>query len=493
MPKEVTERIDHFFITSPPLSILTLGTYLNSKGVDVRIIDMELDYGLPLNEYGEKKLINRFINDIFTEVVDWIGFTTTTPDHCLASINLSLAVKEVDPKIPIVFGGYQATITAKELLKRYNCIDAIIVGEGERASFNIHQRIINGQSPFTPKIENLAFRSNESIVVSAHGPLINLAKIPLLKFEFLENMDKYPIMSLLSSRGCPFNCAYCTEQIMRNRYRVEPMGKIAQQVKAMHELNSTRNMGIHDPLFGINSRRVKKICRIIKDADYSFAYETRADVLPPSMIPEIRNAGGEVMLLGLESASKSTLLRMNKLADEPQYDKYIQNATKLLDMCFQHDVTPMLSLMLGYPGDTERDLQSTVDFLNKSIELHRQYNPNEDAGVGLMICPHIVFISPQSQLFNQLDDYKKKGLSYEEGDLFRPTRVINPSANLKCSTVLNYKKELIMLSKITPKTADRFMRLVWCDFKKILSHNPMLIKDDFLSTLNAYQMLLKSS
>lgn len=96
---------------------MTLATYLDSKGVDIRIIDMELDYGLPLNENGEKKLINHFIDDIFVEEVDWIGFTTTTHDHCQTSINLALAAKEVNPVTPIIFGGYQATITAEALLK----------------------------------------------------------------------------------------------------------------------------------------------------------------------------------------------------------------------------------------------------------------------------------------------------------------------------------------------------------------------------------------
>lgn len=493
MPKEVTERIDHFFITSPPLSILTLATYLDAKGVDVRIIDMELDYGLPLNENGEKKLINHFIDDIFVEKIDWIGFSTTTHDHCQASVNLALAVKEINPEIPIIFGGYQATITTEDLLKKYNCIDAVVVSEGERTSFIIHQRIVNGQSIFTSKIENLAFRNNDGIMFSARGPLIDLAKIPPLKFEFLENMDKYPIMSLLSSRGCPFNCAYCTEQIMRNKYRVEPMKKIARQVKIMQELNSVRNMGINDPLFGINSKRTKQICQILKDANYSFAYETRADVFKPSMLPEIQKTGGEVMLLGLESTSKDTLLRMNKFVDESCYHQYIQNATKLIDMCFQHDVTPMLSLMLGYPGDTLIDLQSTVDFVNKSIALYSRYYPDEDAGPGLMICPHIVFINPQSRLSYQLDDYKKKGLSYEEGDLFRPTMVKNPSSKLKHTTVLNYKKKLLMLSKITPKTMDRLMRLVWCDFKKLIEHDPTIVTNDFLSTLSAYQILVKSN
>ncbi|MDY6964692.1 MAG: radical SAM protein [Halobacteriota archaeon] len=487
MPEEVGERYDHFIITSPPLSILALGTYLDAKGVDVRIIDMELDYGLPLSENGEKHLIRRFIDDISLDKIDWIGFTTTTPDHCQASLNLSEVVKDTDPDIPIIFGGYHATINAEELLKRYACIDAIVTGEGERASLNIHGRIVNGQSISTPKIKNLAFRNDGNVVFSEREPLIDLSEIPPLKFDLLDNIDKYIIVSLLSSRGCPFNCGYCVEKAMRSRHRFEPFEKIVQQIETMQELNSARNMIIQDPLFGLNAKRIRKIYKAIKDGGYSFGYETRADVLPASMIPEIRDAGGEVMFLGLESASMNTLLRMNKFSGEDRYERYITNAKKVLDMSFKHDITPMLSIMLGYPGDTIEDLNTTVNFLNTLLENHKKHFPCEDDGVGLIIYPHVVSIIPQSQIFYQLEEYKKKGLSYSDGGLFRFTKVNNPSSSLNSSTVLNYLNEVKKLSMITPTMMDRMMRLMWCDLKKMLDINSELSEDDCILTGRAYQ------
>ena len=274
---------------------------------------------------------------------------------------------------------------------------------------------------------------------------------------------------------------------MRSEYRTEPIDKIIQQIKKMQELNSTRNMAIYDPLFGLNFQRTQKICKILKNSNYSFIYETRADVLPPSLIPEIRDAGGEVMLLGLESVSMDTLFRMNKLANESQYDKYIQNAKKLIDISFKDGITPMLSIMLGYPEDTEKDLQITVVFLKKLIENYRRYYTDEKSGVGLIVNPHIVSIIPKSQLSHNLDEYKMKGLTISEGGLFRFIKVKNPSLNLEYSTVLNYINGAKMLSIITPTTINRMMRLVWCDLKKMSSINSDLIKNDFLLTKDVYQ------
>ena len=192
------------------------------------------------------------------------------------------------------------------------------------------------------------------------------------------------------------------------------------------------------------------------------------------------------MFLGLESASKDTLLRMNKFSNGNKYEHYIQNAIKLLKLCFQYDVTPMLSFMLGYPGDIEKDLLVTIDFLNKIINLYEKYSNDKNAG--LIIYPHIVAIIPRSPLFNQLDEYKKQGLTFTDGGLFKLTRLKNPSANLYHSIVLNYYNKAKMFSKVTPKMMDRMLRLMWCNFKELNERNKdkELIKDDIIITNKSY-------
>ena len=93
-------------------------------------------------------------------------------------------------------------------------------------------------------------------------------------------------------------------------------------------------------------------------------FETRCDILDPDLIAQIAHTCG-ILALGFESASYNTLRRMNKVRDKSHYKQYIANTTKIFNESVRCGIPVMVFMIVGYPGDTEKDLEKSLLFVRE--------------------------------------------------------------------------------------------------------------------------------
>ena len=125
-----------------------------------------------------------------------------------------------------------------------------------------------------------------------------------------------------------------------------------------------------DPIFAVGRERTLEMCRALRGRRFSYIVESRADVLVPSVIPALREAGVALIYFGVESASPSTLVRMDKVRSEAIAERYVTKAREVLAACFENDITPQLGFMLSFPGDTEADYRMSLRFAEEVGEIH---------------------------------------------------------------------------------------------------------------------------
>ena len=169
-------------------------------------------------------------------------------------------------------------------------------------------------------------------------------------------------------------------------------------------------------------------------------FETRCDVLNPSIIDQFSDVFG-IVALGFESASYNTLRRMNKVRDEAHYNKYLNNTVSIFKAAVRNEIPIMLFMIAGYPGDTVEDLEKSLLFAETLSKV---------GGTG----GHVFKIGecrvyPKTEIYDLA--LASSEVIFDNDGVFGQNVVRQPSKNLNFDTVLTYMKEIFNLSNITPK------------------------------------------
>jgi radical SAM superfamily enzyme YgiQ (UPF0313 family) len=404
-----------------PDSILSLGSHLDSVGVECGLLDVYADpelAGIPTPAEMPRRL-----DDIAALVVDEVrhgrprllGFTGLSTIEAGVAVQVAQRVRAAVPQLPIVMGGYFPTNNADEILRDCSWIDGVVSGEGEVATAQVVARIREGRDPFAASIPNLCYRDGSTTVRTAPGPLIDLQKASAMNFELLRSPEEYRTLAYHTSRGCPWRCGYCLEATMGAPYRIKSLETVRRDLEAFQQRNRDFFLLLTDPMLAVSDKRLWDLTEVFSALGVRYLFETRVDVLRPSMVPRLEASGCRSIFFGFESASFETLLRMNKLrpADFNQYEKYLQGAIDLVEACAKGGVTPMLGVMVGYPGDTQEDLLFTFDFLRKLRSLYYK-NVRSDARAGFVVSPSEVYMLRSTAIWKAQGFFKKKGLTTSE-------------------------------------------------------------------------------
>jgi uncharacterized Fe-S cluster-containing radical SAM superfamily protein len=408
-PYDLSDGSKHFVsVPSMPLAIVALGSFLKSHGISVKLIDVQMDYGIGLTKETESAVRRRIVAHLCqqSDEILWIGLSCLAMPYAKNGLLLGREIKAALPGIPLVFGGYYASSHYSSLLQQHPFIDGVVCGDGEVAALEISHQLLKGQSLCDACIPNLVSRERASSSVGPeHLVSVDPENLPVMDFTLLPHLHAYPIGSMLTSRGCPFACAYCLEPPMR-KYRPMSVAKLARELAVYEGTLSSEDMFIFDPLFGIGRQRTRELVEHLQQTRFNFILETRADVLDPTLVAELRTAGVECISLGIESASYSTLRRMNKIQNTAHYERYIDGARKIIEECFHNNITVFMGIMLGYPGDTLSDTAITLDFLASIIQLHDQVCQATGNAPGMVAFPNYVRVYPDTQLARNREQFQ---------------------------------------------------------------------------------------
>jgi len=434
------------YVPAYPLSIMEIASFVkfNIPEIEIEIISIPVDYGLPLTQEGKEQIYRELLRDISEIKPKGIGISCTAIAQAEEVIYLCELIKQHDPNIFIFLGGYFPTIYYEEIFSRTSAVDLIVIGEGEIPALHIIELLEKGKDPRKDDIPNLVWKDDGHIHLSKENVRFNLNEKALLNLELLRYARAYDFLPYAFSRGCPYQCNFCMEEFVRPvRKEVSPE-IVRSDLTNLSLQSNAHTLLISDALF-----RSFDFFPLLRSLGMKVNFETRCDVLDPSIIHEIVDVCG-MLALGFESASYDTLRRMNKVRDKAHYQRYISNTIAIFKEAVRNEIPLMVFMIAGYPGDTEEDL-------DKSLIFAKELSKNRGPG-GHVFKIGECRVYPRTKLYElalSLPD-----VIFDDDGVFGQNVVRQPSKDLNFETILAYSREIFELSNSTPKLQTTLLNMM---------------------------------
>lgn len=323
----------------PRLGAIILGTLCKEKGYSVKVLIEDIS-GL-----DESSILN----------ADLVCISTITST---ANRAYWLADNIKKKGVPVVLGGVHPSFTADECLG--HC-DYVIRGEGEEALLELLEAL-QGNRNFSD-IQNLSYRSGGNIFHNPVRPLISdLDSIPIPDYSLVSNWEKSSkkIVSIATSRGCPFNCNFCCVVRMFGRgYRFTSIDRTLEEIKKNGR--STQHIFFCDDNFTANRERTKELLeRILSEGiKIEWSSQVRVDAArDPELLKLMSLTNCFVVMVGFESINPKTLKAYNKR----QTVDDIKNSIKAFH---QHGIRVHGMFVLGSDDDNYQTVRETVRFAKR--------------------------------------------------------------------------------------------------------------------------------
>lgn len=334
--------------TCPPLGVCYLAAVLEEAGFEVSIVDLSIT-----DEYSEAAGIIASMNPAI------VGFSCTTPGFPLA-VQVAQEVKEKLPKTKIIFGGPFATFAYYMILSDYPWVDLVVRREGEQTLLELAEYFIKRAPGSLQNISGIVYRGNSSFVITSDRPFIeNLDTLPFPARHLLGNLDTYFMEpGVISSRGCPFGCAFCSSTIMwGKRTRFRSVHNVMSEIKMLVKDFSLKLFWFTDDTFTLDRDRALKLCSELEKIrpQLKWGCVTRADMVDEQMLRALKRAGCTSVQYGIESANAKTMAILGKKIFREEIEEKVALAKKVGLEVFG-------SFVIGLPGETKEMIEETIEF-----------------------------------------------------------------------------------------------------------------------------------
>lgn len=342
----------------PPLGIAYIAAMLEKHNHNVRIID-GIAEGLTIQE-----IVSR-LNDC-----NIVGLTANS-SFAFRVKQTAAAIKQKNPNIIIIGGGSHAHTIPLDLLKTKN-IDFTAIGEAEYTFVELADQFDKDKTAVTikeeKKIKGLAFLDKQDTLVKTESrPLIqNLDEIPyparhLLPMQLYKTSEarsnRQPSHSMITSRGCPFPCTFCYQDLYGKTYRHHSTKRVVDEMEILIHKYGAKEISFWDDNFTFKQDRVIEICKEIKKRGISIPWncESRADELNPDMLKEMASAGCDFIAIGVETGSARMLQIIKKNVTKEQI-------LSCFKMVRDAGIKTRAYCMLGLYDEKLEDMEQTIEF-----------------------------------------------------------------------------------------------------------------------------------
>lgn len=341
----------------PPLGLASIAAVLEQNGHQVEILDVN---ALQLSEHEIVKKVKG---------ADVIGITAMTP-AINSAIKIAREIKEENPDQIIILGGPHATILPEETLNKVPEIDMIVRGEGEKTMVELFDALENNKD--IQNINGLTYRNNGIKSSPAQPPITDLDSLPFLAYHFLPihkyklhppHGRKLPYMAMMTSRGCPYNCIYCSKPIFGQKFRAQSPGRTIDEVEYLIDKFKIKEIVFYDDSFTLNKKRILQLCEEIheRNIDILWSCETRVDLINEELLKAMKKAGCYMIAYGIESGNQMILNNLRKRIT-------IEQIRSAIELTHKAGIQSVGYFMLGSPGETPETIWQTIDF-TKSLKL----------------------------------------------------------------------------------------------------------------------------
>jgi radical SAM superfamily enzyme YgiQ (UPF0313 family) len=338
-----------------PLGTASIAAYLKENNIDVSVIDAWAE------ELNFKELENR----ISQSKANIVGIYMVSPRYNEAKVTIEMCRKTL-PNSLIVAGGPHPSAVPVETLKEIPQLDICAIGEGEITMYDLAQNMS------LAKINGIAYRdkiTNEIITTVPREFIKNLDDLPFPARELFP-LNKYkthppygrknPYFTMITSRGCPFQCAYCSKDVFGQNYRTRSPKSVCDEIEELVSKYNAREIHFYDDDFTIDMDRARNICDEILKRNIKIIWSctTRVDLVDEELLKKMKKAGCWLISYGVESGNQQILNSINK-------GFTIDQVISAFEMTRKIGISTLAFLMIGLPGETKQTIQETVDLAKK--------------------------------------------------------------------------------------------------------------------------------
>lgn len=338
----------------PKLGVLYVGAFLKAHRpeTELRILDCPSE---GIDTFGCESFVRNFRPHL-------VGITALSFTY-FDALKASRMIKGIDPSIKVCMGGIHTTLYPEETLMQES-VDYVVIGEGELTFSELLSCVEKNETLHT--VKGLGFRRDSSIIVNEPRDLTdsNLDNLPFPNYD-LVNYKRYShvlgvgdiTLSIQTSRGCPFKCAFCSHR--RTRYRYRSAESVTKEMEHLVK-RGIRSFFFVDDNFTLQRDRVINICKAItkKKWDIDFKVSSRIDTLDEEMMEYLKQAGCSRISLGVESSHQKHLDYLDKDVSAEQAISTIEGAHRVGLPIFAY-------MMIGFPGQTWEEMLEEVRFLKR--------------------------------------------------------------------------------------------------------------------------------
>ena len=306
----------------PPLGVLYLASSLRNHSVEIE------DLG-GLKRVEQEKRIKGIDSD-------FVGISATTSQF-IDACNIRSMLPEDGVSI---IGGVH--VTHQPLDGFFAGFDIIVIGEGERALLDIVQKGSKGNVVYRDEISNI-----DEI------PFPDRSAIDIHSYKYY--IDDEPTTTMLTSRGCPFHCAFCSKTWQTVRFHsADYVQKELKEIKEKYGFNA---VFFYDDIFTLKPKRLKNICDFLKQERMLWRCFVKSNTVNEKMLEMMAQSGCKEFAMGIESGSKKLLEGIHKGNTVDQNKRAIQWA---------HDagIRVKCFFLIGLPGESHETIEETKQFIN---------------------------------------------------------------------------------------------------------------------------------
>ncbi len=339
----------------PPIGLCSLKASVESQLEDVKVKVLDAS-GISIEE-------------VRTHIVEYgpdvVGVTTFTEARHNA-LEVAKIAKELNAGTVTLLGGAHATHTYNQILKAYPFVDVVFLGEGESS---LVEFLGNNRGITSYGVKGIAYVGGEGIK-SKKGTFVR--SLDSLPFPNYDDLDLYryvdidgpckgrPLAAVETSRGCPYNCAFCSSKSVWGNIRFKSVGRVLDELEHLTTDYGYKMVSFVDDIFTVDKKRTTELCEGIlnRGLQLDWKCQTRTDRVNKDTLKLMREAGCKLIAFGVESGSNKILGNINKQESK-------KDILRAFELCREVGIESVFNIIVGSPGETSETLKETRQLIKE--------------------------------------------------------------------------------------------------------------------------------
>lgn len=368
---------NRFTVLTEPIGLLCLASYMEESGYEVEILDL---YARGVDSIVKRgKLYTKGVSDKPTIIQlvrgyrpDLIGITCNFTEYAPDAFELAKLIKS-NINVLLVIGGAHVSMDAEDTLRQNEAIDVVVRGEGEIVFKRLIEAVECGRT--FDNIEGITYKNNKGEIISNPKqtlikdmdtlPIPDRSKIPMNIYlrtnsMALQFIKKEPVATIMTSRGCPFNCIFCSSKAMWERkWRPRSPEKVLEEIEALVTDFGVNEVAIYDDQFIVDKRRVERLCDLLierkLDISLSIPSGTSVWLAGEKLLKKMKRAGFYRLCFPIETGNENTMKFIKKPIN-------LKDTKKLIKIANRIGFWTQGNFIIGFPYESKEEIRSTIKY-----------------------------------------------------------------------------------------------------------------------------------